>query len=79
MQPTLGEAWWSLANLKTVKFDEADVAAMEQALKSPALSDEDRFHLDFALGKAMHDAGRTDEAFAHYPQGQCAPAERPAL
>ena len=32
LNPTLGEAWWSLANLKTVKFDEADVAAMEQAL-----------------------------------------------
>jgi hypothetical protein len=34
----------------------------------PSLTDEDRFHLDFALGKAMHDAGRTDEAFAHYSQ-----------
>ena len=39
-----------------------------------ALRDEDRFHLDFALGKAMHDAGRTDEAFAHYAQGQRAAA-----
>ena len=29
----LGEAWWSLANLKTVKFDEADIAAMEAALE----------------------------------------------
>jgi tetratricopeptide (TPR) repeat protein len=66
LQPTLGEAWWSLANLKTVKFTGEDVAAMERALASPALDDEDRFHLDFALGKAMHDAGRIDEAFAHY-------------
>jgi tetratricopeptide (TPR) repeat protein len=66
VKPALGEAWWSLANLKTVKFDETDVAAMEQALVSPALSDEDRFHLDFALGKAMHDAGRSDDAFRHY-------------
>ena len=65
-EPTLGDAWWSLANLKTVKFDEADLAAMRQALAAPNLSDEDRFHLDFALGKAMHDAGRPDEAFAHY-------------
>ena len=64
--PSLGEAWWSLANLKTVKFNDADVAAMKAALESPELSDEDRFHLDFALGKAMHDAGRTDEAFGHY-------------
>jgi tetratricopeptide (TPR) repeat protein len=66
LNPALGEAWWSLANLKTVRFDEADVAAMEQALGSPGLTDEDRFHLDFALGKAMHDGGRSKEAFGHY-------------
>ncbi|MGN6057199.1 MAG: tetratricopeptide repeat-containing sulfotransferase family protein [Sphingomicrobium sp.] len=66
IKPTLGEAWWSLANLKTVKFDEADAASMEKALRAPGLSDEDRFHLDFALGKAMHDAGRADAAFDHY-------------
>ena len=66
LRPTLGEAWWSLANLKTVRFTEADVAAMESALEAPGLGDDDRFHLDFALGKAMHDAGRIDDAFAHY-------------
>jgi tetratricopeptide (TPR) repeat protein len=69
LQPTLGEAWWSLANLKTVKFSEDDVAAMHAALQSPVVSDEDRFHLEFALGKAMHDAGRVEEAFAHYSRG----------
>ncbi|MFL6758919.1 sulfotransferase [Sphingomonas sp.] len=66
MQPTLGEAWWSLANLKTVKFDEDDLAAMREALRASHLSDGDRLHIDFALGKALHDAGRADEAFAHY-------------
>jgi len=66
IKPELGEAWWSLANLKTVKFDESDIAAMQAALKKGGLGDEDQFHLDFALGKAMHDAGRTEEAFAHY-------------
>jgi tetratricopeptide (TPR) repeat protein len=66
LQPTLGEAWWSLANLKTVKFDEADFGAMRQALEAPNLPDGERFHLDFALGKALHDSGRSDEAFAHY-------------
>ncbi|HEY7007034.1 MAG TPA: sulfotransferase [Sphingomicrobium sp.] len=66
IKPTLGEAWWSLANLKTVKFDEADLKAMREAQKAPGLEDPDRFHLDFALGKALHDAGRTDEAFDHY-------------
>jgi tetratricopeptide (TPR) repeat protein len=66
IKPALGEAWWSLANLKTVKFDDADLVAMREALKSSGLSDEDRFHLDFALGKAMHDAGRAADAFTHY-------------
>jgi len=68
LMPTLGEAWWSLANLKTVKLDEADIAAMKEALSASDLRPEDRFHLDFALGKAMHDAGRTSEAFEHYAQ-----------
>jgi tetratricopeptide (TPR) repeat protein len=69
LRPTLGEAWWSLANLKTVTFDDADVAAMEKALEARSLADEDRLHLGFALGKAMHDRGRFDEAFAHYARG----------
>jgi tetratricopeptide (TPR) repeat protein len=67
--PAFGEAWWSLANLKTMKFGSEDIAAMERALNSRALSDQDRLHLDFALGKALHDAGRMDDAFAHYSRG----------
>ena len=66
LNASLGEAWWSLANLKTLRFDEGDIHAMEGALRGPGLSDADRFHLDFALGKALHDLGRPDEAFAHY-------------
>ncbi|HYX45213.1 MAG TPA: sulfotransferase, partial [Sphingomicrobium sp.] len=66
LAPTLGEAWWGLANLKTVKFTDEDVTAMRRALASPGISDDDRCHLDFALGKAMHDEGRWDEAFEHY-------------
>jgi len=69
LKPSSGEAWWSLANLKTVKFDDQDIAAMEKALSSARLTDEERFHLDFALGKAMHDAGRPNEAFRHYKAG----------
>ena len=65
-QPSLGEAWWSLANLKTVRFDEADIAAMQGALAEDTLDDEDRLHIDFALGKAMHDARRYESAFSHY-------------
>lgn len=66
IKPALGEAWWSLANLKTVGFSKDDVAAMTQALEAREIGDEDRFHLDFAIAKAMHDSGRFDDAFAHY-------------
>src|SRR5690606_39639204 len=58
VKPDLGEVWWSLANLKTVRFGEADVTAMEAALAGdPPPSGEDRLHLHFALGKAWDDRG----------------------
>ncbi len=66
LKPDLGEVWWSLANLKTVKFDAADIAKMQQALTQERLSAEDRFHLDFALGKALDDLKEPERAFAHY-------------
>lgn len=69
IEPSLGEAWWSLANLKTVRFDDADIAAIENALKAPALGKEDRFHLHFALGKALEDKGEAEVSFRHYAEG----------
>lgn len=69
LRPALGEAWWSLANLKTVRFDETDIAAMTAALTDPEISEEDRFHLDFALGKAFEDRREADRAFDHYAAG----------
>ena len=67
--PGLGEVWWSLANLKTVKFGDEDVAAMQAALGRDDVSDEDRFHLDFALGKAFEDRKAFAQAFGHYDAG----------
>jgi tetratricopeptide (TPR) repeat protein len=69
IDPTLGEIWWSLANLKTVEFSADDRARMEGALETPGLVDEDRLHLDFALGKALDDIGDHASAFAHYASG----------
>ena len=69
IRPTLGEVWWSLANLKTIRFDADDLAAMEAALQEPDLSDEDRFHVHFALGKAREDEGSAEASFAHYAEG----------
>lgn len=67
--PAMGEAWWSLANLKTFRFGEADIAAMEAALAGDGLSDEARLHLDFALGKALEDRADYAAAFRHYAAG----------
>ena len=66
LAPSLGEVWWSLANLKTVRFDDADIAAMEAALATEGLAVEDRFHLEFALGKAHEDRREAETAFACY-------------
>lgn len=69
LAPEFGEAWWSLANLKTVRFDDADVAAMDAQLHRADLTDEDRFHLEFALGKAREDRGEYAASFGHYHRG----------
>ncbi|WP_310496417.1 sulfotransferase [Sandarakinorhabdus sp.] len=66
LAPQLGEVWWSLANLKTVRFGADDMAAMRSALARSDLSEDDRFHLDFALGKALEDARDYPASFAHY-------------
>ena len=67
--PALGEAWWSLANLKTVAFEPDDIAAMRSALMSSDLASADRLHLEFALGKALEDRAEPAPAFAHYAAG----------
>jgi predicted Zn-dependent protease len=69
LQPKLGEAYWSLANLKTFDFSPADVAAMRAALARDDLDDDDRLHFEFALGKALEDQGAYEESFARYEAG----------
>ncbi len=67
-EASLGDAWWSLANLKTVTLDDADLAAMRAALAGTT-TPADRYHLHFALGKALEDRGDWAESFAHYAEG----------
>ena len=68
-EPNLGEAWWNLANLKTFRFEEREIAAMQRLGAREDLSPRDQFHLGFALGKALEDAGDIDGAFAAYARG----------
>ena len=69
IDPGSGSAWWSLANLKTVRFDARDIAAMQAQLPRSALADDQRLQLEFALGKALEDAGDYAASFTHYVQG----------
>ena len=67
--PALGESWWSLANLKTFRFTPEDVAVMRAQLERTDLSEEDRLHLHFALGKALEDGGQYAQSFEQYAKG----------
>ena len=69
IDPGFGSAWWSLANLKTVRFDAHDIAAMRAQLQRTDLADEQRLQVEFALGKALEDGGDYEASFAHYAQG----------
>lgn len=63
-----GEAWWSLANLKTVALGDHDLRKISQALEGD-ITEADRVHLHFALAKAMEHKGDIEAAFANYDVG----------
>jgi predicted Zn-dependent protease len=69
LRPEYGEAWFSLANLKTFRFTAADFAAMQAQLGREDLADKDRLQFEFALGKALEDAGDFADSFMHYSRG----------
>jgi tetratricopeptide (TPR) repeat protein len=69
LAPGLGEAYWSLANLKVVKFTSAEEDAIARMADTPTLPDEDRIHLHYALGKAREDSRQYAQAFEHFAKG----------
>ncbi len=64
-----GDAYWSLANLKTYRFTDEEIARMHREEAAPATRLIDRYHLCFALGKALEDRGEYQESFRYYEQG----------
>jgi len=67
-QADIGDAFWSLANLKTYHFSDHEVERMRGLeASSPGLSD--RAHLCFALGKALGDRADYGESWAFYERG----------
>ena len=70
LAPHLGEAYWSLANMKAEAFVPGETAAMQDQLaRRPILTAEDRFHLHYALGRALEQAGDFAGSFGHYAEG----------
>jgi tetratricopeptide (TPR) repeat protein len=64
-----GEAWYSLSNLKTYRFDDGEVSTMQRLEAEPSLTPTDRVHLDFALGKAFEDRKDYAKSFDYYSRG----------
>jgi tetratricopeptide (TPR) repeat protein len=68
-RPGYGDVYWSLANLKTYRFEETELTQMYAAEASPSTSVVDRYHLCFAIGKALEDLRRYRESFEYYERG----------
>ncbi len=68
-RPDFGDAWWSLANLKTYRFSDDSIAVMRERLEDTATAEVDRIHIAFALGKALEDQGDYAASWAAYDRG----------
>jgi len=69
LEPTFGDAYWSLANLKTYRFSEEEISNMRTEVVSPTARQVDRSHLCFALGKAYEDRKQYAESWQFYERG----------
>src|SRR3982074_3455292 len=69
IRPNFGDAYWSLANLKTYTFSIEEIAQLEAAEADPSIAPIDRYHLCFALGKAYEDRKVYDVSFRFYERG----------
>lgn len=66
VKPHHTEAYWSLANLKTFRFEDAEIETMESLLASDEVDDPSRVHLHNALGLAYETREDYDQAFSHF-------------
>jgi tetratricopeptide (TPR) repeat protein len=64
-----GDAYWSLANLKTYRFEDEELQQMRAAESAASTSVIDRYHLCFALGKALEDRLQYEKSFEYYARG----------
>ncbi len=67
-QPYAGQAWWALAEIKTQRFADDDLAKLQAAMEHSGASEDDRYAMGFALAKALDDRGRYAESLAALAQ-----------
>ena len=68
-RPGFGDAYWSLANLKTYRFTDQELEQLRAWQSDPKVGAADHYHLCFALGKALEDRGEYAESFRYYELG----------
>ena len=68
-RPGHGDAYYALANLKTYRFTDEELAAMQAQAERPDIGFMDRVHLAFALGKAFEDRADYAASFRFYELG----------
>ena len=64
-----GDAYWSLANLKTYKFNDEEIMQLEKMTQDEFINDNEKIYMSFALGKAFEDIGEYDKSFINYQNG----------
>ena len=69
LRPDFGDAYWSLANLKTYRFSDNEIARMCAEEAAPSVRPADRYHLCFALGKAYEDHQEFAKSWQFYDRG----------
>ena len=69
LQPGFGDAYWSMANLKTFRFTDEEIEAMRREVEKQTCNQEDYFHLCFALGKSHEDREEFEDSFHYYQLG----------
>ena len=69
LKPDFGDAFWSLANTKSYRFTEEELAAMTDRVSASSTPQIDKTQMHFALGKAYEDSKDYDTAFSHYQAG----------
>ena len=69
IKPDHGEAYFSLANLKTYSFNTDELNGMRNQVERVDLSLRDKSYFHFALAQACESIGEYDEAFLHLEKG----------